>query len=356
MDTFSGYSLKSKVLDLPFDTTGYNVIPKTYPFSNEYVPIETGYKGFTPNKHTTNLKVVNIPTHYTEELCKFIGYFIANGSYGKNHVNFCTSDKVVAEDFIQITNNLFKVDVEVRNYEDKVPSYVISSVMIKDFLVNTVFKGKHTARFKAVPEEIKRSSKRCIKSFLLGLLDCDSYIEKEYNFIFNTASEDVAKFVHEVFLGFGVVSNLRPFNGVKGYEDHTYWDVKVSGKYWYTLYSNVFRESSLIYINPPEKRKVNTNFDFIPNLNFWLDKKLRGIREDLKVLPNGMYKKDGVTYRFKILSGFKIELDKNTTYEFIDKILSKWENLPQDQREMVKDVEEVLLYLKENDYYFDKVL
>ncbi|WNO47359.1 hypothetical protein [Vibrio phage vB_VibM_10AMN] len=356
METFSGYTLISKELDLPFDTSGYNIIPKTYPFGSEPVLIETGYKGFIPNKHTTNLKAVNIPTHYTEDLCKFIGYFVANGSYGENHINFCTLDKGIVEDYIRITKSVFGVDVETRSYGSKVVNYVISSVVIKDFLVNTVFKGKHTARFKIVPEGIRKSSKRCIRSFLLGLLDCDSYLERKYSFIFNTASDNVAKFIHEVLLGFGIVSNLRPFNGVKGYEDHTYWDVRVAGKYIYKLYSNVFGEDSLVYKNFPEERKVNTNFDFIPNLNTWLDNEIKVIRRHLNVLPNGVFKEGGANNRFKISSGFKIELDKNTTYEFVDKVLNRWQQLPQNQRKMVNHIEKVLLYIKENDCYFDKII
>lgn len=356
MNTFSGYSLKSVTVDLPFDTEGYNIIPKTYPFGEESLLISTGYKGFRPNRYTRNLKCVKIPAHYTEELCKFIGYFIANGSYGENCVKFCTLDKEIAEDFIKISNSLFGVDVEIAEYEESVPSYIINSTIIKDFLVNTVFKGKHTARFKVVPDEVKRSSKSCIRCFILGLLDCDSYLERESSFVFNTASEYVAKFVHEVLLGFGIVSNLRPFNGVKGYEDHTYWNVRVSGKYLYDLYSNIFLDRSLTYKTSPVKRKVNTNFDFIPNLNSWLRDELRGIRQDLQVSSNGTYTEGTTTRRFKILTGFEISPNKSVTYELVDKILDKWQDLPEDQRERVKDVENVLLNLKESNVYFDKIL
>lgn len=356
MKTFSGYT-QGVYKEYPFDTSKHLIVDKRYDFGEDEETVPISSSVFIPSKHATNLKDVTLPTGYTEDFCRFLGYFVANGAYGNNFFSFCTKNSDIGEDYSSLTHKLFGTDSVKRVYNNKAPSYGTSSVVIKNFLIEDIFKGKHTARFKIIPEGVKQSSRGCILSFLVGLFDCDSYIEHGTNFIFNTASESVAKDVHKMLLGFGVVSNLRPFNNVKGYEDHTYWDVKISGKYFYKLMEVLSSKGSLIYERREIGKKINTNFDFIPNMNLWLLEEIAKIRKDLNVMSNGIYRNSqGKTERFKISSGYVLERRKNMTYEMLHKILICWRNLPENQKPFVDHMKKVVEDIIEDDYYFDKIL
>lgn len=356
MKTFSGYT-QGVYKEYPFDTSKHLIVDKRYDFGEEDKIVSTNVSVFVPAKHTTNLKNVTLPTRYTEDFCRFLGYFVANGSYGDNFLSFSTKNTEIGNHYSHLVQELFSTNTVERIYSHKVPNYATSSVVIRNFLIEDIFKGRHTARFKVIPDGVKQSSKSCILSFLVGLLDCDSYIEHGTNFTFNTASESVAKDVHKMLLGFGVVSNLRPFNNVKGYEDHTYWDVKISGKYFYKLMEVLSSKGSLIYERGEIKKKINTNFDFVPNMNLWLLEEIAKIRKDLNVMSNGMYRNSqGKTERFKISSGYVLECRKSMTYEMLHKILTCWENLPENQKPLIDHMKKVIEEIIEDDYYFDKIL
>lgn len=85
-----------------------------------------------------------------------------------------------------------------------------------------------SARNKAIPAWLMGASDAERIRFMQGLFDTDGTATGEREFEWCSASETLARQVHQLLIGQGVVGMLKP-KIVKGYEDHTYWRVIVSG-------------------------------------------------------------------------------------------------------------------------------
>lgn len=350
----SFYEVTPQTIELPFETTGYNLVKKDYNFltnTDTYLVIDK--KPYIKSKHDTYKGIYFIPDTMNEPLARLIGMLVANGCYGTNNVQFSSGQENLQKQFTTRVCNLFGKKSFIMT-TSTVPTNIIGCKEIMHFFTKSIFNGKFTARYKKIPEIILNSNKEVIRNFLCGLLDCDSYLERNTTLVFSSASKDVSEQVHKLLLGFGVVGVRGYRDNVKGFEGHKYWEIRISGKYFYTLHENVLKDS-LTY-KTPTKVKVNTNIDIIPNLMEYLHKELTNIKTTLKIRKNGTYlKQDDTIGRFKIGKYCKTDLRREVTYEFLDKMLEGWETLPTDQRLLVKDLEYLCKGLISDKIFFDKL-
>lgn len=91
-----------------------------------------------------------------------------------------------------------------------------------------------SARDKSIPAYLVSATDAERIRFLQGLFDTDGTATGDREFEWLSASETLARQVHQMLLGLGVVGLLRPKH-VKEYPDHTYWRVFISGEHLRTF-------------------------------------------------------------------------------------------------------------------------
>jgi len=112
-----------------------------------------------------------------DELCRLIGYFIAEGSYLNGLVfSFNKTEKELIDDVIKISKNLFSlVPVAVNNNGNAI-NVVIESKNV-EIIFKEVFQIKIGAKNKRIPWFLYHMEENCIKSFVYGYTKGDGSIK-----------------------------------------------------------------------------------------------------------------------------------------------------------------------------------
>ena len=121
-------------------------------------------------KNTPKNKYIPAKYKITEDLCRLIGYFLAEGSYKKSGINlsFHINETEYLNDVKKIIKNIFGLEYyETIIVENNSHSISISSetllIFFRDFL-----NIKSGAKNKQIPNFIFSSGEKCISSFLYG--------------------------------------------------------------------------------------------------------------------------------------------------------------------------------------------
>ena len=112
-----------------------------------------------------------------DELCRLIGYFIAEGSYLNGLVfSFNKTEKELIDDVIKISKNLFSlVPVAVNNNGNAI-NVVIEAKNV-EIIFKEVFQIKIGAKNKRIPWFLYHMEENCIKSFVYGYTKGDGSIK-----------------------------------------------------------------------------------------------------------------------------------------------------------------------------------
>lgn len=162
-----------------------------------------------------------------------LGLWMGNGWLSKSPYRVCwsSSNSQIVDHYKDLAEKFWGVRPETYVGADKTPGHDISRASVVSYLEKlgiAPIEGETTtsARTKEIPEWLMGASAGERVSFLRGLFDTDGTASGS-TFEWLSASEMLARQVHQMLLGLGVVGRLKP-KAVDGY-DHTYWRILVGG-------------------------------------------------------------------------------------------------------------------------------
>lgn len=290
----------------------------TRKYSGNYQNLDFKY---IKNKRDYSSKNIIIPIQLRENLALIMGYFVADGNFSKNKINYNNTKDWFDRNLSKIVISLFGIELNVDGN--------ISSVEIYNFFQYLFdYPEKFTARNKYIPKKIMQSPKSVQMAFLKGLIDCDSWMQKTSgvgNINYYTASEKLSKQVQLLLLNMGIIGSRRLQFGARignKFYDHTYYSVLIGGKdliqYSRWIGSDKYDLTEIRHMKSKEK---NCDFDSIPYLIDRMKKDVKLIRDKMGWSKNGKIKKriNGIDRFPRFLFAGKINITYSLLEEFIFK-------------------------------------
>ena len=310
------------------------IVKGTNKFSNKYISLEK----IIPK--STNVKNIILPDAINEDIGTLLGYFVADGSFAINRLDF-SNEKKWFEDVL--SDILLKFNLK-RDKHHSVSSATLYHT-VRNLLGNPL---KFTARYKFVPNCILQSPRSVQVSFLRALIDCDSSSDEMSNLSYTTASEVLATQVQLMLLNLGIVSSKLPINGAwigNKFYDHTYWKISMYSldlfKYVNTIGSNKYNFSRVL---ARTKFKRCNEFDSIPYLLQRMKKDIETVRKIVGWHKNGKMKNRKGRFPRFLFAG-----KTNVTYSLLNEFINKFN--------ILSDVFDLSFYkdLLYQEYHFDCV-
>jgi stage V sporulation protein R len=159
---------------------------------------------------TKKRKDIVFPEIVNEDMGRFLGLLTGDGHISRKgrSFGFTSGDKNLADEFSNLTKELFGLSCKIRKDEKR---YRVNfySESVSDFLVD--FFGCTTgvsARKKNISDVILRSPKSVIAAYIRGLFDADGCAHKG-GVTFVTASEGMAKNIQIILSNFNILCSRR---------------------------------------------------------------------------------------------------------------------------------------------------
>ena len=160
-------------------------------------------------------KHIQIPTHNSPELCRWIGYMVSEGSHelnrGKiNGISFTNSDQYLLNDFRSITKKLFGLSPYIQKKEGRTMLRYIS-VELKNFVSSLEPALLKNSYLKRLPPFVFKCRTDEIRHLLRALFDGDGSLVAEKNSVYityTTTSKELANQIYDLLLRFGIVSRI----------------------------------------------------------------------------------------------------------------------------------------------------
>jgi stage V sporulation protein R len=168
------------------------------------------------NLYLKSDKKIKFPEIMCERLANTLGMIIGDGGFwavkNSNRIKsiFTTGDDELKDLFASHIKYLFDRDCRVKWDDTKWRVEIPSDIIVKWFVKTFNLHVGNTAKIKFIPDEIMKSPKSVVASFLRGLYDTDGCASKGgSNVIYVTTSITLAKQIHELLLKFGIISSLN---------------------------------------------------------------------------------------------------------------------------------------------------
>lgn len=280
----------------------------------------------------------------TSNQAYFCGAMVGDGSWvNKYYLQFTNTD----EEFADKIKNITKYDWKL--YDDR-HYYALDKDNTKEFRdfwgVDYLYSHE-----KYIPRKILSSGNECISKFLSGLFDADGHCQVStakggvaVTIGYTTTSEKLAKQIQQCLLIFGIISKVknrqRQINGNCKKTPKKIWEILITGKDARIFCSEVGFGIS---------RKQNK-----------LEKAISQQKRDVSCLDGIPYIKNDV-YNFvknnkptnqkykNSCSPYKIKKKKIITFDFLSKILERYEGYECSFIQKLKS-------FNNNNYYFDKIV
>lgn len=280
----------------------------------------------------------------TSNQAYFCGAMVGDGSWvNKYYLQFTNTD----EDFADKIKNITKYDWKL--YDDR-HYYALGKDNTKEFRdfweVDCLYSHE-----KYIPRKILSSGNECISKFLSGLFDADGHCQVStakggvaVTIGYTTTSEKLAKQIQQCLLIFGIISKVknrqRQINGNCKKTPKKIWEILITGKDARIFCSEVGFGIS---------RKQNK-----------LEKAISQQKRDVSCLDGIPYIKNDV-YNFvknnkptnqkykNSCSPYKINKKKIITFDFLSKILERYESYECSFIQKLKS-------FNNDNYYFDKIV
>ncbi|MFH0830400.1 MAG: LAGLIDADG family homing endonuclease [Candidatus Aenigmatarchaeota archaeon] len=228
-------------------------------------------------KGKTARKAVKIPSRLDENLARFLGYMISEGSSSasSDQLRFVCGDAAMNEDFSSLSSSVFGVPAARGSYKPGADDFMIYSAPLQKYLGSTFgFKIGTDSAHKSVPDQVFSAPDGVVANFLAGAFDGDGYLQPDGNYFeYSTASRDLADGMTVLLLRLGLPSVLkRKLKSAQNGKLGTYWSVYVYG------HGNLLRLTDNIPFRNARKVaaverirskavKGNPNVDLIPDIN-----------------------------------------------------------------------------------------
>ena len=183
---------------------------------------------FTPKiEQAFNMKEINIPEKINLNFARILGYYLGDGSHEIDRITFFEQRKEVAEYYLRLIKEIFKIDSDLRFRKEKnywqlrVYSRIISQ------LFKQIYAEKDKTHDSRIPSIILRSSDRSLAAFIGGLFDAEGYVSKS-RIAAGFNNEMLARQIQIAFLRLGVISSINEYDNRKNpYSDNIRYTVAV---------------------------------------------------------------------------------------------------------------------------------
>ena len=172
----------------------YIAIPREIDIRGNPIDLSKRIKNFNlSGVNDRRKKPINFPSFLNPELAEFIGYVMGDGHIGSRYVEIVTEDMEIIDRVIYLSKNLFGLNVlpkrDLRT-KNMVKLIVMSSTLVKILSIFGLKPGKKGKQLK-ISDEILRSDKEVIRSFIRAYFDCDSYAAKNRRSIELTSESNI---------------------------------------------------------------------------------------------------------------------------------------------------------------------
>jgi stage III sporulation protein SpoIIIAA/intein/homing endonuclease len=186
----------------------------------DYVAIQRGQQFFGSQTRLplfefiprTNALDGKLPAELTEDLARFLGYLVAEGTLSyDNQVAFCHTDPEIQADMAQLTESLFGLSLRPHLYhgEWNGKDFRIFGVKLRRFLAHLGLTHGRAAD-KRIPCCILTAPKPIVTAFLQALFEGDgSAYGNPGRVDISSASHTLLLQLHILLLNYGIVGNLR---------------------------------------------------------------------------------------------------------------------------------------------------
>jgi len=204
-------------------------------------------------------KKVVIPDTTSPILCQIIGYFIGDGSLGKNYIMFYDKNREMLEIYKELIQKIFGINGKIfKNKNENQYRLIVSSKrLFKFFKVFNIGIGE-----KRIPKLFHKVKRKSLASLLRGLFDAEGMVrERPKQIALTSGFRRILEVVRLLLLRFQIVSSIyalkRTSKISSGSGDYSYI-LTISGE-------DLFKFKREINFSHPKKKKKLEN---IKNVGF----------------------------------------------------------------------------------------
>lgn len=165
-------------------------------------------------KRESNFKEVKIPEKIDYSFAKVLGYYLGDGNYEENRLNFSEQKKEVVEYYQSLIKKIFKLEPRInfrksKNYwQIRVYSRIISQ------LFKQIFQEDNKTLNEKIPSLILKSSDSSLAGFISGFFDAEGYVSKG-RVAFGINNGIIAKQIQFALLRLGIISSVSEYDNRK---------------------------------------------------------------------------------------------------------------------------------------------
>lgn len=164
----------------------------------------------TPTSINHNLK---LPNRLDEKLSQIIGYFLGDGDFEEERLNFSEERKEVAEIYTKLLSIYFNANTslkfrEKKNYwQIRINGKPLVRFFRKEFpeLTDEGF----------IPQKILESDNKIIGSFLKGLFDAEGFVHKSHSVGLGMNNKKLIQQLQMLLLRFSIIASLEEYDNRK---------------------------------------------------------------------------------------------------------------------------------------------
>ena len=212
------------------DYDDFIAIPRGIEVKGNLMDLSEKIKNFNlANIKDKRIKPINFPSFLNPELAEFIGYVMGDGHIGKRYIEIVTEDREIMDRIIYLSKNLFNLNLSSKRdlrTKKMVKLTLMSSTLVKIFSIFNLKPGKKGKQLK-IPDEILKSDKEVIRSFIRAYFDCDSCAAKNRRSIELTSESNILiKQMNLLLNRFNIASTISK----KLINDIPYWRLIIKSK------------------------------------------------------------------------------------------------------------------------------
>lgn len=238
----------------------------------------------------TNAAHIRVPKRSSKDLCKIIGYLLAEGTCWWNNssctVVFNNEDETLRTDYLRSFQNVFNISPSTPPSHKEKGDQWVSSVELGRFFEKLAPQLFLNSPSRKVPSFVMRCSREEIASFLRAYFDSEATVsKKEREIVVVSASRELLEQISFLLLRFGIISQFhstvsRAIN-VRKPVRKTYYKLRISGeaikKYAKKIGFTHPRKKSKLSKWTSSNVALNPNLDVVPNVGSIIE----GLRKGL---------------------------------------------------------------------------
>lgn len=283
---------------------------------------------------------LDLPRWFDRDIAYFFGQITGDGHFSKVSVNLTTGDAETVN-FCKRFGLIIGCKPSIKRYKDR-DCWAIRfhRVHLKNWVNDNGLNGHSHER--TVPQIVKKSPVNVIASYLRGLFDADgsSY---QNQIEYSSSSPTLAKDVHLLLLGLGIVSTIRE----KATPRRMSYRISITGedavRYMHTIGFDIKRKASNIDMD----LKRNPNLDVVPHQSDNIQKCWNQLKSKFREEHGGRPAIQVGSWNSKRVESYRNNARKpsRSTLGEIGNLFSNYDS----------EVSDYLLKLSESSCYFDPI-